>query len=129
MHQKRSQQWGRTGRRDLLAFAVHSDQSRETNHARFHLCLNSAPLAPSAVQDNKEGREHRSVINMAKTQTYVQRSTSSSVCRNSSFYPALSFLCLHLCSSLHYKMVAAEIRPSSKRCFRHGVSPNTYFLF
>lgn len=60
------------------------------------LCPNSAPLAPSTVQNNMEGKVNLSVISMAKTQTHIEGLTSSPPQRNSSFYPTLSFLCLSL---------------------------------
>lgn len=68
--------------RDLPTPALHSDQGREANPIRFRFCSSSALLALCAAQDNKEGREHHSLIKMAKTQTDAQGSTFSSVSRS-----------------------------------------------
>lgn len=113
--------------RDLPTPALHSDQGREANPMRFQFCSSSALLALHAAQGNKEGREHHSLIKMAKTQT--RAGVDVLISEQKCFTHLSLFSARELSSLLHYETIATEIRPTFKRDFRHSSFPNTHFFF
>lgn len=94
------------------------------------ICASTLPPLPQALYKTIKKEENIAVWSIWPRHRHMCRGRLPHQCVGIVVFTQLShFFASILCSSLHYKMVAAEIRPSSKRCFRHGVSPNTYFLF